>query len=85
MRPEATITQEPTAARSAAPTTAMTAEQRATFERDGYLIIRGALCPEEVAAARDAVDRVYAARAEAGSLGPAVRLSGGGRGRWRRG
>jgi len=48
----------------------MTAEQRATFERDGYLIIRGALYPDEVAAARDAVDRVYAARAKAGSLGP---------------
>jgi hypothetical protein len=35
----------------------MTAEQRAAFDRDGYLIIRGALCLDEVAAARDAVDR----------------------------
>jgi hypothetical protein len=48
----------------------MTAEQRAAFERDGYLIIRGALAPDEVAGARDAIDRVYAARAKAGSLGP---------------
>jgi len=64
------MTQEPATARSAAPTAAMTAEQRAAFERDGYLTIRGALDPDEVAAARDAVDRVYAARAKAGSLGP---------------
>jgi hypothetical protein len=48
----------------------MTAEQRAAFERDGYLVIRGALCPDQVAGARGAVDRVYAARASAGSLGP---------------
>jgi len=48
----------------------MTAEQRARFDRDGYLIIRGALGPDEVAAARNALDRVYAAAARAGSLGP---------------
>jgi hypothetical protein len=48
----------------------MTAEQRATFDRDGYLIIRGALRPDEVAGAHDAIDRVYAAMAKAGSLGP---------------
>ena len=64
------MTQEPATARSAVPAVPMTAEQRAAFERDGYLIIRGALCPDEVAAARDAVDRVYTARAKAGSLGP---------------
>jgi hypothetical protein len=34
----------------------MTAEQRAAFDRDGYLIIRGALRPDEAAASRDAVD-----------------------------
>ena len=45
------MTQEATTARSAAPSVPMTAEQRATFERDGYLIIRGALNPDEVAAA----------------------------------
>jgi len=64
------MTQEPAAARSAAPAVPMTAEQRAAFERDGYLIIRGALGPDEVTGVRDAVDRVYAATAKAGSLGP---------------
>ena len=34
------------------------------------LIIRGALSPDETAAARAAVDRVYAARARAGALAP---------------
>ena len=48
----------------------LTAEQRTTFDRDGYLIIRGALRPDETAAAREAIDRVYAAMAKAGSLGP---------------
>jgi hypothetical protein len=48
----------------------MTAEQRAAFDRDGYLIIRGALGPDEAAAARDATDRVYTAMAKAGSLCP---------------
>jgi hypothetical protein len=48
----------------------MTAEQRAAFDRDGYLIIPGALSPDETAAAREAVDRVYAARAGAGALAP---------------
>jgi hypothetical protein len=64
------MTQESTTARSAAPSVPMTAEQRATFERDGYLIIRGALYPDEVAGAHDAIDRVYACMAKAGSLGP---------------
>ena len=48
----------------------VTAEQRAAFDRDGYLVIRGALGPDEAAAARDAIDRVYAAAARAGSLAP---------------
>ena len=48
----------------------VTAEQRAAFDRDGYLIIRGALAPDEVAAAREAIDRVYASVARQGSLGP---------------
>ena len=34
------MTQESTTARSAAASGPMTAEQRATFDRDGYLIIR---------------------------------------------
>jgi ectoine hydroxylase len=48
----------------------VTAEQRAAFDRDGYLIIRGALAPDELAAACKAIDRVYAEAAKAGSLGP---------------
>jgi hypothetical protein len=48
----------------------MTAEQRVIFDRDGYLIIRGALRPDEAADARDAIDRAYASVAKAGSLGP---------------
>jgi len=48
----------------------MTAEQQARFDRDGYLVIRGALGKDEVEAARHAVDLVYAAAAKAGSLGP---------------
>jgi ectoine hydroxylase len=60
------MTQQPTVA-TAMP---MTAEQRAAFDRDGYVIIRGALDPDEVAAAREAIDRVYARMAKAGSLGP---------------
>ena len=48
----------------------ITAEQRAAFDRDGYLIIRGALGPDEVAAARQALDRVYTSMAKAGSLAP---------------
>jgi hypothetical protein len=56
--------------RCADPSVPMTAEDRAAFERDGYLIIRDALCPDEVAAARDAVGRVYAAMAKAHPANP---------------
>jgi ectoine hydroxylase-related dioxygenase (phytanoyl-CoA dioxygenase family) len=59
-----------TSAGNTTPAVLMTAEQRAAFDRDGYLIIRGALSPDEAAAAREAIDRVYAAMAKAGSLGP---------------
>lgn len=52
------------------PALPMTAEQRARFDRDGYLIIQGALRPDEVTAARDALDRVYTIAAKAGSLRP---------------
>jgi ectoine hydroxylase len=62
------VTQTPTAISALAEP--MTAEQRARFDRDGYLIIRAALDPDEAVAARDAVDRVYATAAKAGSLGP---------------
>ena len=64
------MTQEPATARAAATSVPMTAEQRVAFDRDGYLIIGGALGPDEVAAAGGAVDRVYAAMDRAGSLGP---------------
>jgi ectoine hydroxylase-related dioxygenase (phytanoyl-CoA dioxygenase family) len=46
----------------------MTAGQRAAFDRDGYLVIRGALRPDETAAARDAIDRVYADAGRSGRL-----------------
>jgi ectoine hydroxylase len=62
------VTQTPAAI--AASTQPMTVEQRARFDRDGYLIIRGALRPDEVAVARTALDRVYAAAAKASSLAP---------------
>ena len=48
----------------------MSAGDRAAFERDGYLVIPGALSPDEVAAAREAVDRVHAAAGRAGTLAP---------------
>lgn len=54
----------------APPTGPISAERRARFDRDGYLIIRGALGPDEVVAARNALDGVYAAAAQDGSLGP---------------
>jgi ectoine hydroxylase len=64
------MAQRSAVARNTTPAVAMTAEQRAAFDRDGYLIIRGALRPDEAAAAREAVDRVYADMAKAGSLDP---------------
>src|SRR5579859_1807403 len=64
------MTQESAVARNATPGVPMTAQQRATFDRDGYLIIRGALRTDEIADAREAIDRVYATLAKAGSLGP---------------
>ena len=64
------MTQKSTVVRNTTPGSPMTAEQRASFDRDGYLIIRGALGPDEVAAAREAIDRVFACMAKAGSVGP---------------
>lgn len=46
-------------------------EQLASSDRDGYLVIRGALSPDEVAAAREALDGTHATAARARSLGPA--------------
>lgn len=39
--------------------TAMTAQEREQFDRDGYLLIPGALNADEVATARDAILRVF--------------------------
>jgi len=64
------MTQKSTVAGNITPAVPMTAEQRTTFDRDGYLIIRDALGPDEAAAAREAIDRVYASMAKASSLGP---------------
>ncbi len=50
------------------PTAGMSAESRAQFERDGFLVIRGALRPDEVEFYRDALDRVYAAQVAAGTI-----------------
>ncbi|HET6215319.1 MAG TPA: phytanoyl-CoA dioxygenase family protein, partial [Micromonosporaceae bacterium] len=47
----------------------MSTEQRERFDRDGYLILRAALRPDEVRAYADAVGRVYAHAAAERSLG----------------
>jgi hypothetical protein len=66
VNPETTSTAMPSEPATAEP---LAAGQRASFDRDGYLIIRGALSPGEVAAARGALDRVYATAAEPGGAG----------------
>ncbi|GIH10941.1 hypothetical protein Rhe02_90080 [Rhizocola hellebori] len=48
----------------------MTAEEREQFERDGFVIIRNVLTPDEVAHYAAAVDRVYAEHEAVGKLGP---------------
>jgi ectoine hydroxylase-related dioxygenase (phytanoyl-CoA dioxygenase family) len=59
------MTRQPAATVAAGP---VTAEQRARFDRDGYLVIPGALRPDEVGGAREALDRVYADAARSGRL-----------------
>lgn len=49
---------------------AITVEQREAFERDGYLIIRGALSSSDVDYYSAALERVYAAERELGNLNP---------------
>jgi ectoine hydroxylase len=44
------------------------AAERGQFDRDGYLIIRGALTPDEVCRYADALDRVYAAATAGGRV-----------------
>jgi ectoine hydroxylase len=53
-----------------APITPMTPEQRAQFEQDGYLILRGALTPTEVEYYVAALDRVYAEQEASGGIKP---------------
>jgi hypothetical protein len=48
----------------------MTPARRALFERDGFLLIRGALSTPEVDCFRAALDRVYAAEQAAGRVSP---------------
>lgn len=62
------MTVEHTMEHQAADVAAMSKEQREQFERDGYLVVPGALSEEEVAFYAAALDRVYAAEREAGRL-----------------
>jgi ectoine hydroxylase len=46
----------------------MTVEQREQFDREGYLVIRGALTPDEVAYYTEALDRVYKEQVASGKV-----------------
>ena len=50
------------------------AAQRAEFDKNGYLIIPGALTPDEVEHYRDALDRVYKAAEADGRIQPGASL-----------
>jgi ectoine hydroxylase len=58
------------ASQDEAPITPMSAEQRAQFEKDGYLILRGALSEPEVEYYAAVIDRVYAEQEAAGIVKP---------------
>ena len=47
----------------------MSTAEREQFDRDGYLIVRGALSPDEVGFYRNALDQVYASQEAAGTIG----------------
>ena len=51
--------------------TPLTADQRLAFDRDGYLVIKGALPPEMVERTRTAADRLYQAGLASTGLNPA--------------
>src|SRR5579872_2085655 len=51
-----------------------TAGERAQFEKDGFLVIRGALQSDEVEYYRDALDRVYKAAEADGRIQPGASL-----------
>jgi hypothetical protein len=50
--------------------TPMTAQQRAEFEREGFLVVPGVLSESEVEFYAGALDRVYRARRAAGGVAP---------------
>ena len=50
------------------------ADERRQFEQDGFLIIPGALTPDEVGFYRDALDRVYAAAEAEGRIAPGTSM-----------
>src|SRR5262249_25481090 len=52
----------------------MSVELREQFERDGYLVIRGALGPDEVAFYTEALDRVYASQVASGKVAPGMAM-----------
>ena len=52
----------------------MSAAEREQFDRDGYLIIRGALNQDEVGFYRDALDRVYSSQEAAGKIAPGTSM-----------
>jgi ectoine hydroxylase-related dioxygenase (phytanoyl-CoA dioxygenase family) len=52
----------------------MSGAEREQFDRDGYLIIRGALNQDEVGFYRDALDRVYSSQEAAGKIAPGTSM-----------
>ena len=58
-------------------TSAPSAELREQFERDGYLVIKGALTPDEVDYYANALDEVYEAEVAAGRPKGSVKVQAG--------
>ncbi len=54
--------------------TAMSAQQREQFERDGYLVIEGALSESEVEFYEKALDRVYQGEVASGAVAPGAAM-----------
>jgi hypothetical protein len=52
----------------------MSAAEHEQFDRDGYLIIRGALSPAEVDFYRGALDRVYESQEVSGTIAPGMSM-----------
>jgi ectoine hydroxylase len=66
-----TITAPPSTQSSPSP---MSAAEREQFDRDGYLVIKAALTPDEVAEYEHALDQVYAAEQAAGRVAPGAAM-----------